>query len=311
MIDILLSSILLAAPPVPAQPLPAGALRPAAIQDPEERELPPPAVVEEALIDLKKAAKLKDPLERAAALTRNTGVVHPDVIDRIAKAIGDRSDEVVGAAFDALRRMDHPDALKVLHKTFKRSKTFRKKPELYASLAKAIGQHQSASSVSLLASNAFGYENKEVIEARILALGNIRTVDTVESLMGMLRGGARRNIAGYMDEFRMSLMLLTGTDRGMDPSAWIEWWNKSRKKFELRAEAFKLPKAMQYRWDRYWGNDMDYDRGTRREERGKDPERDASILRERIEARAVLQPIFRIENGRILMELPPIVGGEA
>jgi len=258
--------------------LAASLLLPApALSCPQDDELPPidPKVLEAAIVDLDAGLKSKLAEERSAAILRNSELDHPEIIERIHGALKDDSSEVVGQALGALRWMQHPEALERLHRSLRKDKRIQKQPELLASLLQAVAQHQDPSSVELLEDDVFKNTHRDVVRARILGLGHIRTTDSVEALIGLLKKTDSRKLKPHMESFRVSLMVLTGADHGLASSAWIAWWNDNKKKLEVSAVAPLLPKKEQASWNRYWGYDYDMGRGRKREERGNDPEKDA------------------------------------
>jgi hypothetical protein len=106
-----------------------------------------------------------------------------------------------------------------------------------------------------------------------MGMGNIRGKESVDALikmmsLGSMNRGAKRRYAGFSDDFRLSLIVLTGTDHGTNPELWERWWRKNKKGFEPSAKPTPLPKSLRYRWDRYWGGGQDYTREVRREDRG-------------------------------------------
>lgn len=251
--------------------LTAALILPGPLQD-EERTPPDPAKVDAAVAALEKAFKSKEPLDRVQAIQSASEVVHARVIDEIVRGFKDKEDTVKEATIEALRWMDHPDALEALHKSYKKDKKLADDDELFTSLLRAIGQHGSTESIDVLADNPFKNTHGPAIKARILGLGNIRSDDSVEELFGMLQKVGKAKTHGVMTEFRLALMVLTGVDQGENREAWLKWWNDNKKTYEVSARPPKLPEKWQRRWDRYWGLDHVESRGERREDRGDDPE---------------------------------------
>jgi len=236
-------------------------------------QVPDPKLVAETVERLEKALKSGEKREKTGALDEAGKVLAPEVVKAIARGFKDSDPEVKQATIQALRWMDHPDALGTLHRTFKTDRAIKKDEELQASLLKAIGQHASVSSIDLLADDVFGTIEYGPIRARLLGLGRIRSKESVEALIGLLKSTNQRTVDRYSGDFRLSLMVLTGTDQGPNSTAWIRWWNEHRKEFEVSAERPKLPRAETMRWTDYWGLEEDHGRTKRREDRGDDPER--------------------------------------
>lgn len=249
------------------------ALAPAAVfpQD-DEPELPDPKVVEAALEELAEGLREEEPEARAQAIERAASVEHPDVIAEIADAFDDESDAVRRGVLEALRYMAHEDALEALRRKYRKGKKLRKQPELMALLLRAIAQHRDPESVDILNDNPFSIADREVVRARILGLGYVHSERSVPELMALMRSAKHRDVQRHMEDFRLSLMSLTGVDLGTSQDRWNSWWNDNKREFELAEASHKLPKDDQYRWDRYWGHDRMRARGQKREDRGDDPE---------------------------------------
>lgn len=229
--------------------------------------------VERAVKDLKDSLKSREAKERADAIARHRSLGDAEVVGLIARGLRDSADEVVSASIYALRYNEHPKALEALHRAYK-DKKLRKRQEHYPALIQAIGQHANKSSIPLLANNAVTQSSKDAIRARILSLGNIRDRGSVDALMSLMRTAGRHRVQPYMREFRISLMILTGTDQGQNQDEWASWWNASRKSFDVARQAPELPAAQRRRWERFWGLRRTYDRPPKRGERGDDPETD-------------------------------------
>jgi hypothetical protein len=200
----------------------------------------------------------------------HAGVDDPRTIEWFARAVRDGAREVQSAGLGALARAMHPEALKALHKVYGKDKELRRDEELGVQLLKAIGAHESPESIELLAGDVFDGRAEPIVEARILALGRIRDRRSVEELVGIMKKGGRERVAPFMDELRLSLLVLTGADRGTSLEEWLAWWNDNKKTLEVRPEPAQLPERDWLRWARYWGFELRYERPTRREDRGDD-----------------------------------------
>ncbi len=251
--------------------LAAAFLFPATPQDSPD-DLPTPELIEEATTKIDEAFKTRETEEIVAALATYGRTLDAAVIKSVAKGLKHKQPEVQAAALEALRFNAHPDALKPLHKTFKDNKKLRKNNELYTALIKAICQHGSKTSLPLLSKNPLSKVTHEVARARILGYGMIRDTDSIAGLMKLMQSVTFRVREPYMEDFRLSLYILTGVDKGTNAAAWQAWWNDNKKKHEVDPTAPKLPELAQIRWDRYWGLETKEDRGEKRRERGDDPE---------------------------------------
>ena len=141
-----------------------------------------------------------------------------------------------------------------------------------ASMLRAIGQHGDPSSIAILARNPFESRDFASIRARLRGLGMIRDKESVDALIDLMKSSSSRQVDANMADFRLSLVVLTGTDQGPSPMPWRDWWSGHRKGFEVSTEIGPIPRTMKATWTEYWGLDRDYGRTTRREDRGgKDP----------------------------------------
>jgi hypothetical protein len=236
-----------------------------------QNPVPPDAQrVKAAVAELEKAFKDGQSADRSKAIQNNRQVVDADVVRWIARGLSDRDTAVELAAIEALRFMNHPEALKELQSVAQRDGPMRKEPELYAALLKAIGQHGSASSIALLKDDIWSVPDYSVIQARIMSLGRIRTLAAADALIGMMRTGGPLKIQPFMEEFRIALAMLTGVDQGRSQDLWMRWWNDNHDKLKVDAKPPVLDKPLQKRWDAYWNADAREDRQQKRNETGKD-----------------------------------------
>ncbi len=234
----------------------------------ETPPVPDPNRVSETLKELEEAFRTRDAKTKSASLERASAVADPKVVDALARALDDPERSVVLAAIQSLRWQRHASALDCLHRAYATNKTLRKDEELSASLLKAIGQHADPKSISLLSDGLFETPNYHAIRARILGLGRIRTLESVGALLDLMKSTNQKNIDRTMDEFRLSLAVLTGTDQGPTSAQWLRWWNDNRKTLVLPAELPALPRPMLDRWQSYWNLELATGRGRRREDRG-------------------------------------------
>ena len=246
-----------AAPPQVAPPSkptapapPSGSAKPAAsvpAGGPTEEE------VAIALADLERAATA-EPAERAAAVARNAGVASPKVVKALARFLKDKESAVRIAAFDALGRTAHADALKELHRELQSDAKLRDDPKLLVALLKAIGRHADPESVKILADNAWKTPDASVVQARLFALGNIRTKASVAQLMDLMNTDPTTPFQSspYMADFRVALAALTGTDQGLDKDLWRTWWRDAEKTLKFGKDPPRLPDPLQSTWHDFW-----------------------------------------------------------
>jgi hypothetical protein len=229
-----------------------------------------PQRVKAAVAELEKAFKDGQSADRVKAIQQGQRVVDADVIHGIARGLGDRDAGVQLCAIEALGQMDHPDALKDLQAEAQRDGSMRKDPKLYAALLKAIGRHASPSSIPLFKEGLWTVQDRAVIQARVLGLGQIRTLAAVEALIGLMRSGGKGVIQPFMEDFRLALAELTGVDQGRSQDLWYAWWNENHTKLKIDPKPPVLEKPLQKRWDAYWGREMGAEHKPARREKGKD-----------------------------------------
>ncbi len=240
---------------------------------PAQETPPSPELVARTVTELTTALTKGDKDEKTRALQAASRVNAPEVIKLVARGFKDDENEVKAATIQALRFLDHEDALALLHRALASDRAIKKDEALTASLIKAIGQHADPSSVRVLSKDAFETKNYAAIRARVLGFGKIRTRESLEALLDLMKVTGQHTIDRYMGDFRLSLMVLTGTDRGPSSAQWQRWWQDHKKTFEVAPEPALLPRPQALQWANFWGNEEGYGRVEKREERGNDPER--------------------------------------
>lgn len=232
--------------------------------------------VEATVEKLEAAFSKKEAEEISTALQSVPLVTHPDVIDVfVDEGLGHKNTDIRRASIEALGSLRHGESLAALHKHYKRNKkSLGKEPELLIVLLKAIALHQDEASIEVLTDDVFSSRSPEVIKARILSLGKIRSAESVKKIFDLMKKVDRRKIQPRMQDIRVALVVLTHVDQGTSQDRWISWWNENKKAYELPAQTPKLPKELANRWGRYWGEQRQYDRQKRRDDRGNDPEDD-------------------------------------
>lgn len=234
-----------------------------------ENDGPTPEEIAAALTEVRAAFANDDKSVRVEVLTRQR-LPAPEVIELVARGLDDREAEVKQAALESLRWTEHAKALEILHRTCRRDKKLRRHGDLGPLLYKAIGQHGSPTSMELLEDKLFTDPLPQNIRTRLLALGRIRVPEAIEVLLDIERS-ARPGVTGpYRGELRMSLMQLSGIDRGVAFERWRAWWKDSKKDFEMAPKPPQLRRDEQRQWEDFWGLDRTSPRSTRREDRGSD-----------------------------------------
>lgn len=256
-------------------PLHAHAPAVASVAD-EKAEAVEPARAKLAIAELDRALRSTDKNLKLKAIQLHGAIADADVARLLGRGARDKEPDIQGAAIQALRWLEHADAVKELHAVARSEKGLRKDPVGYARLLQAIGQHGDASSISLLVDDVATVPDYVVVQARILSLGRIRTVAAVEALLELMKVTSAQRIQNLMPDFRLALVRLTGVDKGQSQPLWQEWWNAERVKLRIAAEPAELSLELQARWDSYWGRGERYERARPRSSRGRgDPDKGA------------------------------------
>jgi hypothetical protein len=138
-----------------------------------------------------------DPLTRAAAITALGRYGEPDDAPAIAAALDDEQFQVRWEATKALQRIHNPAVVADLVRVLR---TQTEQPDIRVAAAVALGQYAQDRVFQALV---------EALDARELAV----------------------NVAA-----RESLTTLTGQDSGMEPAAWLRWYNGVANPFEEQQE---------------------------------------------------------------------------
>lgn len=224
------------------------------------------------------AASVRSALSSGSRETLHTAlqaaIEVPDkvVVQAVEQGLAESDTGLVVETLQALRWIEHPRALEALHRAAKDRK-LRTNPELAGPLWMAIGQHSDPSSIEILVRDPFEVRPPPGMQARILALGRIRTKASLEALMQLLalshpEGTRERELKPWMEDVRLSLVMLTGVDQGPQPELWEHWWRENKKTFDPQRTTPVVPRALLERWDRFWGTIREGTRTTRREDRG-------------------------------------------
>ncbi|MEM8883392.1 MAG: HEAT repeat domain-containing protein [Planctomycetota bacterium] len=237
---------------------------PASLQPPLEiNDNPTPDEEKIAVSKFKDAFKGKDPDVIAHTIERYGGVVSDKVVHEVARGLRFRDRKVRHYAVIALGWVPNPNALRQLHRMYRREKKLGKEDEaLFAELLKSIGRHRDKSSIKVLTDKPFKYSTLASTRARIYGVGNIRTKQSVEELikgMRLVGSAGDRGPRAFatdepraMPEFNVALSVLTGTSLGPNQEAWQRWWRDNKRKFKISAERPQVPDNIQRTWENYW-----------------------------------------------------------
>ena len=224
------------------------AQQPAPVKDPA----PDPA---EAIERLQTTFADKDPGRALAAVEACGRIANDDVVKQVAKGLSHKEPLVQRAVLQALRHNPQPAALAALLAAAGNEKLLSD-DKVAADYYLALGQKGDAKALPVLTKGLHVDRGSEVAGARILAIGHIRSPQSVAELMQMLRsaGGGRRGGGGnpHMKDLRLALCALTGEDFGGDTTAWIQWWADHDNGYKLPAREGKLPKGLARTWETTW-----------------------------------------------------------
>jgi hypothetical protein len=220
-----------------------------------QKDAADPKAVQAAIAELDAALKDGKSAEIIQAIQKSTDVVDAGVISRIAKALRDKDSAVKQAAIDALGHMQHPESVKALTAYYKAEKrTLTNDEVLFPLVLKSLGRLGDPSSVAILADSPFSSKIFPSIQARLYGLGNIRTIESLDALIGFMNLGAERQFQALMPDWRVALVHLTGVDQGGESiPLWQKWWRENKKDFKLPPVAPAMSPDLQMKWDSYWG----------------------------------------------------------
>ena len=150
----------------------------------------------EAAAQIKEALKGKEEIVMVATLETLGQVKSKLVTKEVSKALKIKKEAVQFAAIQALRFNEDPSALDYLLKV-RKEKSIQENVKTAVEYAYALGQKGDRKAIPALEDNlvATSKTPREVINAKILALGHIRHKDSVEAVLDFAKttvGGIRR-----------------------------------------------------------------------------------------------------------------------
>lgn len=212
---------------------------------------PAPERVQAAVAELDAAFAKPDAGPRIRAIEGAAGVADAKVARGVGRGLADPDVAVQKAAIEALRFLPHERALDELVARA-RVKAAQDDPSLHAALLRAIGQHGDPRSIELLADNALSASDAQVIQARILGLGRIRTKAALEELTNLMEKVGPLRIQPFMKDFRLALWSISGVDQGESRELWLRWYRENKAKLAIPPEPRAEPRELARRWESYW-----------------------------------------------------------
>ncbi|HIA39233.1 MAG TPA: HEAT repeat domain-containing protein [Planctomycetes bacterium] len=229
----------------------------------------PPAVEEEVKIDptealdkIKAAIKSESEIVILDALEYAADVQDKKVIGEFYKLLKHKSADIRLASLEALRFNEHDEALKRLI-AFGKNKLLLDDDEYHAAYIYALGQKADKKAAKLIKDGLVmsSANDIDVLTAKVYALGRIRQVDSIETLLQLsqssVRGGGRRGrgrgTVRMRIEVQTSLAVLTGVELGTDVLDWTSWWSDNKRSFKMSKTEGKIDNnKLQAKWDSMW-----------------------------------------------------------
>jgi hypothetical protein len=208
-------------------------------QEPEvevEVEVDPPLTPEKATELLKTALKGKQIDLIFIAIEDAGRVADKNVVKQLGLAVKHKDAEIRVEALTALRFNQDPSAFKELLK-FKKYKPVLENDACAEAFFFALGQKADVKAIPVLTDGLVKTNRKDkATRARILSLGRIRDMKSLEALISMMNsgGGGRRGGGNppQMKEISLALQVLTGEEFNKR-SDWQTWWNNNKKKVKI------------------------------------------------------------------------------
>jgi hypothetical protein len=213
-----------------------------------------------AVARLQKAIAGQDSEPALAAIEACGRIASDEVVKQLVRGLHHRDPVVQRDTLVALRHNPQPAALGALLAAAGNERLFAD-DQVAAAYYLALGQKADVRALPILTRNLHVDRGSEAAGARILALGRIRSPESVAALVQLMRSGdggrrgSRRGGHGHnphMRELRMALAALTGEDHGQDESEWLHWWAHHRDGFMLPAKEGELPRALARTWQAKW-----------------------------------------------------------
>lgn len=220
-------------------------------ETPQKPAAPDAARVKSALVELKDAFAKPDAGPRIRAIESAAGLADAEVVRYLGRGLDDRDVSVQKAAIEALRFSAQPKALDEL---LARAKVKAAKDDLplYAALLRAIGQHGDPRAVEILTENLWAAPDAQVIQAKILGLGRVRTKESLKALTDLMEVAGPNKIQPFMKDFRLALWSLSGVDQGESRDLWLRWYRDNKSGLKIGPEPQAEPPELSRRWQQYW-----------------------------------------------------------
>ncbi|MDQ7779103.1 MAG: HEAT repeat domain-containing protein, partial [Planctomycetota bacterium] len=206
--------------------------QPAETEQPPPELKPTPQQVDQALKDFDSKYRTQIAEDRVLAVETLIGVKDPRVTKTLCNVLkGDRETTVQIAALKVLVQHKDPNAVPVLTSIFDDCK--EDKITLAIEICQALGAFADPRAVKSLSSDLWRINERNVIRARIQALGEIRDKSSIDALIRMMWSKHRKNGMVQFDAIRDALKKLTHLDFGGNRTDWQNWWSKNKNSFQV------------------------------------------------------------------------------
>lgn len=207
--------------------------------------------VKVAVTELKTAFDKNEAGPRIRAIESAASIADAEVVRQLGRGLADRDLAVQKAAIEALRFNPHEKGLDELLARAK-LKAAKDDLSLYALLLRAIGQRGDARAIAALSENPWAALDGQVIQAKILGLGNIRTNEALKAITDLMEVAGPHKIQAFMKDFRLALWSLTGSDQGESAELWQRWYRENKSKLKIAPTPGQEPRELARRWESYW-----------------------------------------------------------
>jgi len=185
----------------------------------------------------------KDHDDRIAAIRESASVHHPAVVGPLTKCLKDKDIVVRFEAIAALGLRDDPkDRKKAAQALAQRIKPLDGNEAARDELLKVVtALHDLAETVSikpLLSDMKENYKDREMMRARLLAVGNVPHADAIDAIIKFAAAGGRGH-KRHRDAARAAIVYATGERNKGDVDAWRSWWKDNKRTFDFEAAAEK------------------------------------------------------------------------
>ena len=241
----------------------------------------------EALEKLKIAEKAGIETVLLESIEEFADIKDKKVIAEIATHLKHKSENIRYAALKALRFNEDPESLSRLLK-FSKDKRLKTDTNYHVEYIYALGQKADKKAAKIIKDDLVmsSAVDQKILAAKVLALGRIREIDSIETLMGFTvsggrRGGARKRggTVPMRQEVQTSLAVLTGVELGNNAQAWNDWWNDNKRGFKISSKEGTISNArLDRRWKALWMTETEKaqaaeDAKKERQEKGKNDDK--------------------------------------